>query len=327
MESDKAKLFEKIDLHTKKFSQGNDVLAWKALFATLVWTFVPILTYNYIPTFLYIFLRSYLSVRLFMIFHDCCHNSFFQTNQLNSIVGTFLGGLVFTPYKSFRERHLYHHKVSGQEGIYDPGATILLTSQEYYKLPLYKRAIFRIIRDPFFFFFVIAPLKFMIWHRFRPGGIITNIIGGLWYVLLFYYFQISWVDELGVAILGPMAGFALFHLQHAVNDPYVMEKEKHSIKQAAISGSTFLYVPFWLKPMTFGIEYHHIHHFNTKVPAYKLQECHEAADQQLWSKCLYVDSMKALRSIFHTLYNKEKNQYESFSFYEKLLRQYLPEIN
>ena len=39
-----------------------------------------------------------LVARLFIIFHDCGHGSFFKTSKANHWVGSVVGVLVFTPY-------------------------------------------------------------------------------------------------------------------------------------------------------------------------------------------------------------------------------------
>ena len=42
-----------------------------------------------------------------------------------------------------------------------------------------------------------------------------------------------------------------------------------------LRGSSFLIIPEALKFFTAAIEYHHVHHLNTRVPLYRLRQCHE----------------------------------------------------
>ena len=44
---------------------------------------------------------------------------------------------------------------------------------------------------------------------------------------------------------------------------------------SALLGSSFIQIPFWLKYFTDGIEYHYIHHINSKIPNYNLHAYHE----------------------------------------------------
>src|SRR3954469_17812128 len=41
-------------------------------------------------------------VRLFIIFHDCGHGSYFRSRRANDIVGFITGALTFTPYEHWR---------------------------------------------------------------------------------------------------------------------------------------------------------------------------------------------------------------------------------
>ncbi|MEZ5001076.1 MAG: hypothetical protein R2744_10710 [Bacteroidales bacterium] len=43
------------------------------------------------------FLAAAFLVRMFIIFHDCGHGSFFRSARANRVTGTILGILTFTP--------------------------------------------------------------------------------------------------------------------------------------------------------------------------------------------------------------------------------------
>src|ERR1041385_6524525 len=44
-------------------------------------------------------------VRVFIIFHDCGHDSFFKSRPANDIVGTLTGIICLTPYYQWRWEH------------------------------------------------------------------------------------------------------------------------------------------------------------------------------------------------------------------------------
>ncbi|MEN8261785.1 MAG: fatty acid desaturase, partial [Pseudomonadota bacterium] len=48
-------------------------------------------------------------VRLFIIFHDCCHSSYFRAKWANELVGYLTGALTFTPYTDWAQAHTRHH--------------------------------------------------------------------------------------------------------------------------------------------------------------------------------------------------------------------------
>ena len=52
-------------------------------------------------------------VRIFIIFHDCGHGSFFKSKKLNDITGFITGVLTFTPYFHWRWEHSLHHASCG----------------------------------------------------------------------------------------------------------------------------------------------------------------------------------------------------------------------
>src|SRR5688572_26300127 len=47
-------------------------------------------------------------VRIFIIFHDCGHGSFFKSRRANDIVGFITGVLTLTPYFHWRWEHNIH---------------------------------------------------------------------------------------------------------------------------------------------------------------------------------------------------------------------------
>jgi omega-6 fatty acid desaturase (delta-12 desaturase) len=51
--------------------------------------------------------------RIFIIFHDCGHGSFFQSKRANRAIGAVAGLLNLTPYRHWRWQHALHHGTSG----------------------------------------------------------------------------------------------------------------------------------------------------------------------------------------------------------------------
>ena len=63
---------------------------------------------------------------------------------------------------------------------------------------------------------------------------------------------------------------------------------------------------------TLGIEYHHIHHLYTKVPGYRLRECHESAPEGLWEGIHYMTYPDQWHSLSCTVYDEKKGRYTSY---------------
>lgn len=55
-----------------------------------------------------------LMVRIFIIFHDCGHGSFFKSKRANSILGFIAGVFTFFPYQHWTHKHAQHHAAAGQ---------------------------------------------------------------------------------------------------------------------------------------------------------------------------------------------------------------------
>jgi omega-6 fatty acid desaturase (delta-12 desaturase) len=71
-----------------------------------------------------------------------------------------------------------------------------------------------------------------------------------------------------------LVGFLFFHVQHVFDPGYMAPGETYTAQEHAWFGSTRLSIPSWLMWMTLGIEYHHIHHWSTRVPGYRMEACH-----------------------------------------------------
>lgn len=73
-----------------------------------------------------------------------------------------------------------------------------------------------------------------------------------------------------------------------------------------------------------GIEYHHIHHYSTKVllafililmfkvPGYLLQKCHEEAPEGLWKDITILSYSDMLSGLKYTLYDEDAQKFISF---------------
>src|SRR4051812_9152961 len=100
-------------------------------------------------------------VRVFIIFHDCGHGSFFKSRLANDIVGFVTGLLTFTPFYQWRWDHAMHHATSGHLDKRGTGDLWTLTVQEYLESSRGRRFAYRLARNPLILF-VIAPVFVML---------------------------------------------------------------------------------------------------------------------------------------------------------------------
>lgn len=191
-------------------------------------------------------------------------------------------------------------------------------------MPIHKKILWRIIKEPLIFFTFVSWFQFLIQYRFQRLQFLHSHVPTLWLLLhygfLYFYVspQLAILDFVGL-LVGLSLGFLLFHWQHEVNRGYWVPKEEYYYKDSCLLASTYLIVPFFYKWATLGIEYHHIHHTSTKVPCYQLQTCHEEAPQELWSPVQVVGYRKAFAGAFNTMYNLKTRRFEPFDIYKLFL--------
>lgn len=130
---------------------------WRAVWQ-LVNTFVPYVALWFLMYFLVTvsywlvvpmaLLGGGLTVRLFIIHHDCGHGSFFKSRRANDIWGFITGVLTLTPYRHWRWEHSVHHSTSGNLDRRGTGDIWTLTVREYLECSRWKRLKYRLMRNP-----------------------------------------------------------------------------------------------------------------------------------------------------------------------------------
>ena len=224
-------------------------------------------------------------VRCFIIFHDCCHGSFFKTIKANDRLGLVLGVLVLTPFYQWKHSHAIHHATAGDLDRRGVGDVYTMTVEEYLASPWYKKLGYRIMRSPWILFTVGATIVFAFTHRFfdksagkreRSSVIWTNI--ALAAVIGWIMIEIGWAAflliELPILLIACSSGVWLFYVQHNFDPSYWERHADWEFFNAGMDGSSFYKLPRLLQWFTGNIGFHHIHHLSPKIPNYKLEECH-----------------------------------------------------
>ena len=67
------------------------------------------LGYTYALTLILALPAAAFLVRLFILFHDCVHGSFFTSKHADTFFGYLLGVLVFTSLENWRFAYMRHH--------------------------------------------------------------------------------------------------------------------------------------------------------------------------------------------------------------------------
>ncbi|MEZ5071528.1 MAG: fatty acid desaturase [Bacteroidales bacterium] len=224
-------------------------------------------------------------VRMFIIFHDCGHGSFFKSTRANKIVGTFLGSLTFTPYDRWHKDHAYHHSHVGNLDKRGIGDVMTLTVEEYRKLSPAKKFEYRLYRHPIVIFGIAPVILFVIWFRFiqkpmnrpvRNSVHLTNLIIAATVVglILLFGWKAYLLIQIPVIYFATVAGVWLFYVQHQFEDVIWTRSGEWDYRTMALEGSSYLKFPRLLQWFSGNIGFHHVHHLSPKIPNYNLERCH-----------------------------------------------------
>ncbi len=261
-------------------SVGGYIATWVLLYVA-----VPLSPWLAVPLIL---LGGGLMVRMFIIFHDCTHGSFFRTRKANDAIGFLIGVLVFTPYSLWRKEHALHHSTAADLDRRGFGDVPTMTVEEYRAASRWKQLGYRLVRHPLVLFGIGPILMFLIKHRLpfspavsqreRNAVHFTNLaLAGLALGMsqIFGFFPYLLLQ---VAILAIAASWGtwLFYVQHQFEGVYWERKDKWTFVEAALQGSSFYKLPRVLQWFSGNIGYHHIHHLSSRIPNYHLERCHNA---------------------------------------------------
>ncbi len=229
-----------------------------------------------------------LLVRIFIIFHDCGHGSFFRSRTANDVTGFIAGLLVLTPYFHWRWEHAVHHASAGDLGRRGVGDVWTLTVREYLESSRWRRFAYRLSRNPLVLF-VLAPLYlFLFRERFPTSGAAPRERASVWWtdlailvigaLMSLWFGFVPYIVLLGTVVLvAGAAGVWLFYVQHQFEDAYWERGAAWDYTAAALQGSSFYKLPGVLRWISGNIGYHHIHHLSPRIPNYNLVRCHDSA--------------------------------------------------
>lgn len=244
------------------------------------------LTISYFLTFAFTIVAGGFLVRIFIIFHDCCHFSFFKNRTANKVLGTITGILTLFPYSQWQHDHSIHHATSGNLDKRGTGDIWVLTIDEYLASSTWRKIGYRLYRNPFVMFGLGPIYQFLIKNRFNKKGArknerlntyLTNISVAILIVLLCWALGTVpfLLVQVPIFMVSGSLGIWLFYVQHTFEDSYYEENAEWEYVLAAVEGSSYYKLPKLLQWLSGNIGYHHVHHLSPRVPNYKLEEVHK----------------------------------------------------
>jgi len=268
-------------------------------------------------------------VRIFILFHDCCHGSFFSSRAANTILGYVAGILTFTAFEDWRYSHNRHHATAGDLDRRGVGDIWTMTAEEYLAAPRLKRMGYRVYRNPLVLFGPGAVLLFLWFQRFSKKGagksarksvVITNLallsllalaaatIGVRAYLMI----------QLPVIAIGGGAGLWLFYIQHQFEDAYWVGHDEWNPLSVALHGSSYFKLPKVLQWFTGNIGLHHVHHVRPSIPNYNLQQCYDEVPVLQAVRAITLKG--SIGSLGLSLYDEKNRKLVGFSRVKKRSR-------
>ncbi len=288
------------------------------------------LSVSYWLTLLIAVLAGGLLVRVFIIFHDCGHGSFFKSTKVNHFWGFITGVLTFTPFDTWRHEHARHHAAAGNLDKRGFGDVWTMTVKEYLKAPRLKRFCYRFVRNPFCLLFIIPSFLFLIIHRIPkpshgPRGSwethLTNL--AILEMAIFLSLLIGWKEylliQLPVVIVAGTAGVWLFYVQHQFEGVYWERHGQWDYVTEALKGSSFYKLPKVLDWFTGSIGFHHIHHLCPRIPNYYLAKCYR--ENKIFQKIKPITILSSLKSLTFRLWDEQNQRLVGFGYLRKLKQQ------
>jgi omega-6 fatty acid desaturase (delta-12 desaturase) len=261
-------------------------------------------------------------VRIFIIFHDCGHGSFFKSQQMNKIIGIITGMVVFTPHHKWHHDHKIHHQTVGNLDKRGIGDVKTLTVDEYSKLGRWKKFSYRFYRNPFFLFGIAPILLFVIQNRFTKPYMsfrekmyvhltTLGLIAAVSAIILVIGWKTYLLIQLPVLYIATVHGVWLFYVQHQYRDVLWEAETDWDYKTTALLGSSWFKLPIVLNWFTGNIGYHHIHHLSPRVPNYNLRKCHY--ENTIFHSVKPLTFFAAFESLLLGLYDTKNKRMIRFS--------------
>ncbi|MEP0154098.1 fatty acid desaturase [Pseudophaeobacter sp.] len=274
--------------YTRSYAQQDNRLALLSFLGTFATYFCALTLAISQADMLYILIPcgvvfAFASVRLYVLQHDTGHHSLFETRLQNELAGHVLSPFTFAPFEVMKQNHNLHHANIGNLDHRETGEIHTMTLQEWQQAGLWQRLYYRLYRNPFLFVPLGAAFTYFVRYRwpknssrFGALGVILHNIAILCLLWLLYHYagwQGVWI-WLGFSFLGGMIGVFLVYLQHNFEDTYWDRRPDLNPAEAALQGSSCLDFGWVFDFAVANITLHDLHHFNARIPSYRLRQCH-----------------------------------------------------
>ena len=277
-------------LASKPFTRENKTKSWLYTLSTLFFLIISLVsTYTFEPIFVRLFfsvLSGLLLVRMFVIYHDHQHHAILNSSKTAEFIMYWFGIYILAPTSIWKRSHDFHHKHNSKLHVSDVGSFPTITKEEYEALSS---------SDKFKYLAARHPINILVGYitKFMFSFCVNSIVKSPkkhWdcgYALIIHFaFGAFLVVNGGVVallltlvlphLIACMLGCYLFYVQHNFPGASFKLRENWSYDFAATHSSSFFKMNPVMNWFTGNIGFHHVHHLNSRIPFYRLEEAMNA---------------------------------------------------
>jgi acyl-lipid omega-6 desaturase (Delta-12 desaturase) len=275
---------------TEVWCKRDDRIAMASYLGTFAFYFATLaLALFWSPHFaitaLLVILNGLSGVRLYVIQHDLGHNSLFTKRGWNEIAGVLSSTFTLTPFHHMQYNHNRHHSYIGNLEARETGEVNTMTVREWQAAGVWKRLYYRLYRNPLLMLPIGGLWTYGLRYRWPKNAVKVGLgrlvahnlaillwLAAIWYLagergLVVYFWTVFTAGVVGV--------FSVY-LQHNFEYTYWDRRPDYDLREAALTGSSCVDLGWWYDLATCNIHYHDLHHFNPRIPSYRLRQCHRA---------------------------------------------------
>ena len=231
-------------------------------------------------------LAALLMMRAFITYHDHMHGAILSRSVVARVLFQVYGALSLTPPQAWKSTHNYHHGHVGQICSSSIGAFPIITTKMWREASRSERTSYRIVRHPltvlagyltiFIFSVTLLPL---LKDPARHWDSLLALVGHAALIAVLWIF--GGFDAAFFVVLLPMTiasalGSYLFFAQHSFKRMHILSPESWTYYRAAMESSSYMRLNKVMQWFTGNIGFHHIYHFNVRIPFYRLPEVMDA---------------------------------------------------
>lgn len=226
------------------------------------------------------------NVRIFIFYHDAMHGAVFRKSPLGKWIMRIYGLLILTPERVWKDSHNYHHAHTAKIVGASIGSYPVLTLRMYQAATPWQRLQYRMARHwitmllgyvtVFLMGMCVRPLLTNPRRNWTAGVSLVvhfGCLAVLWAAFGFEVALVGWIIPHAVSFA---SGSYLFFAQHNFPDIEIRDRRDWEFTAAALHSSSMMECGPVMRWLTGDIGFHHVHHLNSMIPFYRLEEAMKA---------------------------------------------------